>query len=241
MNVQVRNEVFDLYPNLSIAGVIVREAKNSEMNEELASEFRKTAETAATELSDLQLSDIPEVKLWRQAYKAFGANKKHRSSLENMLKRLRSGNLPPSINPLVDIGNILSIEFRVPVGVEDLEALKGDLLLARAEGNEPFQMLGTEEIDHPKPGEVVYKDDEGVVCRCFNWRESERVSVKDTTTTALIAFEMIEEWSAEKVNLALNRLDALVTKYTGGSIEKFIVSNDSATLAINFGNEEGPQ
>ena len=52
--------------------------------------------------------------------------------------------------------------------------------------------LGTDENSPPYEGEIVYKDDVGAVCRCWNWRESVRTMLTENTKNSfLCAFEFI--------------------------------------------------
>ena len=61
------------------------------------------------------------------------------------------------VNKLVDLYNVVSLEHILPVGGEDLAAISGDIVLARAGANEvPVRLLGEKEERPPKPGEVFY-------------------------------------------------------------------------------------
>jgi DNA/RNA-binding domain of Phe-tRNA-synthetase-like protein len=32
-------------------------------------------------------------------------------------------------------------------------------------------------MEHPEPGEVIWRDDDGVTCRCWNWRQCVRTRI----------------------------------------------------------------
>ena len=83
----------------------------------------------------------------------------------------KGGEIGP-INPLVDIYNGLSLKYGIPVGGEDIDKFEGNVRLTLASGDEEFMTLGSEKSEPPSPGEIVYKDDAGAICRCFNWREA---------------------------------------------------------------------
>lgn len=68
-----------------------------------------------------------------------------RSSIEALLRRVRTGNPLPQINPLVDIYNYLSIHCYVPIGAEDLDKIVGDIELTFAKGDERGKYIGAEE------------------------------------------------------------------------------------------------
>jgi DNA/RNA-binding domain of Phe-tRNA-synthetase-like protein len=81
----------------------------------------------------------------------------------------------------------------IPTGGEDLAGYLGPLRLARADGTEPFDTVadGEEIIDHPQPGEVVWRDDAGITCRNWNWRQCVRTRLSPTTTRAVFIFDAL--------------------------------------------------
>ena len=112
---------------------------------------------------------------WRAAYQAFGAKpKRTRPSVEALLRRVEAG--LPRIDRITDIYNAISVRHLLPVGGEDLTRYRGSARLARAAGDEPFDTVreGEPVTGHPEPGEVIWRDDDGVTCRCWNWRQCVR-------------------------------------------------------------------
>lgn len=114
---------------------------------------------------------------WAEAYARFGA-KPNRTpcSAQALRKRvLKDGGLP-AINPVVDLYNAISLRYAIPVGGENFDAYAGRPRLVVADGTEPFDTMASGEaiIEHPTPGEVVWRDDLGVTCRRWNWRQGSR-------------------------------------------------------------------
>jgi DNA/RNA-binding domain of Phe-tRNA-synthetase-like protein len=117
---------------------------------------------------------------WRAAFRAFGANpKKTPCSVEALWKRVeKTGNLP-AIDPVVDLYNALSIGFGACFGGEDLDRYAGPPRLVVARGDERFDTVrdGAPVIEHPEAGEIVWRDDRGVTCRRWNWRQCKRTAL----------------------------------------------------------------
>ncbi len=133
--------------------------------------LRKAEAVAGELLRDRPAELVPHVAAWREAYRAFGAKpQRTRNSLEALLRRAASG--LPRVNRLTDIYNAVSVLHQIPMGGEDLERYHGSPRLIRATGKEPFDTVahGVALIENPEPGEVVWCDDAGVTCRCWNWR-----------------------------------------------------------------------
>lgn len=148
----------------------------------------------------------PHVEAWRDAYRAFGAKpQRTRPSVDALLRR--AGALP-SINKVVDAYNAVSVEYALPIGGEDLDAYQGPARLVRATGDEPFDVMagGEPTVEHPAPGEVVWRDDAGVTCRRWNWRQCVRTRLTDTTKNALFLLERLEPYPLDRLAEAGDRL-----------------------------------
>ena len=119
----------------------------------------------------------PHLEAWAQVFRRFGAKPQRTPcSAEALRKRvLRDGSLP-RVNPVVDLYNAVSLRFAVPVGGENLEAYVGQPLLTIATGSEVFDTVkdGQPAEENPEAGEVVWRDDRGVTCRRWNWRQGVR-------------------------------------------------------------------
>ncbi|HWF80411.1 MAG TPA: phenylalanine--tRNA ligase beta subunit-related protein [Streptosporangiaceae bacterium] len=167
------------------------------------------------------VAELAPVAAWRQAYQGFGAKpKRTRPSVEALLRRLDAG--LPRIDRLTDVYNAMSVRHVVPVGGEDLDRYTGAARLVRAVGGEPFDTTrdGQPVVDHPEPGEVVWRDDAGVTCRAWNWRQCVRTRITYSTTRAMFIFDGLAELGADALEAA--RVDL---------IEHLSALNPGATLA----------
>ena len=168
----------------------------------------QTAETMAREaLRDQPLEALPHVAAWREAYRAFGAKpQRTRNSLEALLRRAASG--LPRVNRLTDLYNAVSVTHQIPLGGEDLARYAGPPRLVRAAGTEPFDTAaeGATVIEHPEPGEVVWRDDAGVTCRRWNWRQARRTQLRDDTSTALFILDALDPMTDADLDAAADDL-----------------------------------
>lgn len=120
------------------------------------------------------------LEAWRSAFRAFGANpKKTLCSVEALWKRVEKTGSLPSIDPVVDLYNALSIRFGACFGGEDMDRYAGSPRLVVARGDEPFDTVrdGAPVIEYPDAGEIVWRDDRGVTCRRWNWRQCKRTAL----------------------------------------------------------------
>lgn len=207
---------WSLFPAARIGVVIVRGVDNTRHADASATHLRDAMAEAARQIGDADMATYPAVAPWREAYRAFGVKPaKQRSSIENLLRATVAGTLR-SINPLVDLYNTISLRHLLPCGGEDLGAIRGDIRLTRAIGGEAFVPLGSAESQPPQPGEVIYRDDSGVICRAWNWREAERTKLTAQTTDAFLCIETLPPTDAVAFEAACADLAALVTEHLGG-------------------------
>ncbi|MBA8956171.1 B3/4 domain-containing protein [Actinomadura namibiensis] len=127
----------------------------------------------------------PHVAAWHEAFRAFGAKPERiRPSVDALLRRAPGG--LPRIDAITDLYYAVSAAHALPIGGEDLDRYSGPPHLVRARGDEPFEIMsgGQASTEHPRPGEVVWTDAEGVTCRRWNWRQCVRTRLTHSTTRA---------------------------------------------------------
>lgn len=170
----------------------------------------RDAERQAVELLDgREPHDLPEIAAWRSAYLSFGVKPREaRSSVEALLRRCASG--LPRIDRLTDAYNAVSVMHLMPIGGEDLAGYEGPARLVVAGGDEEFDTIsdGVPVAQAPAPGEVVWRDDRGVTCRRWNWRQCTRTRLTTSTTEALFILDGLGADARERAESAA---DALMT------------------------------
>lgn len=79
----------------------------------------------------------------RELYRSIGVDPtKLRPSSEALLRRVLRGEGLPQINSLVDINNLCSLEFLLPIGLHDLDRTRGTIVLRRGGMGEGYDAIG---------------------------------------------------------------------------------------------------
>jgi DNA/RNA-binding domain of Phe-tRNA-synthetase-like protein len=212
-DVSVVPDVLELRPDYRVL-VMVAEGLQPGRSDQISDELLARAEVRARAALDGRApEDVPQVADWRAAYRAFGAKpQRTRPSVEALLRRLDAG--LPSIDRLTDAYNAVSIANLVPVGGEDLDQYRGPARLVRAAGDEDFDTTAHGEpiIEHPKPGEVIWRDDAGVTCRQWNWRQCTRTRITTATTNAVFIIDGLAALGAGGLTEAGNDLARSLTR-----------------------------
>lgn len=169
-------------------------------------------------------TDHPHMAAWRAAFSAFGAKpSRYPSSAEALMTRALKGQPLQRVNTLVDLYNSISVRHVVPLGGEDADRLEGSLRLTVAAGGEPFDARGEGRGDgkQVKAGEVVWRDDHGVTCRRWNWRQGGRTQLTDSTTRAFFVFDRLDGLAVEELQRAADALgDLLLDRWPDCRIDR---------------------
>ena len=168
------------------------------------------------------LSEIETLAGWRSAFRQFGVDPtQYRSAAEALLRRLTKKGDIPSINAVVDICNLVSIRYALPVAAFDLLPVQGVITVHFASGNERFTPLSESEPEHPSPGEVIFSDEAGlVVARRWCWRQSAESAAQENTQAVLFTIEAQHPGGKELVEQAFQDLQGLLVEYVGGAYQR---------------------
>ena len=185
----------------------------------LTAEYAAQQRETADRLVQQPIAEIPSIAAWRRIFSAFGTKPtQHRNAAESLLRRLDKQGDIPSVNTLVDLGNLVAIRCALPVAVLDLAELVPPVTVRFADGTERFTNLGQDVPDTPDAGEVIFVDANGtVVARRWCWRQSAESATRPETTAALITIEGHHETAAEDVAAATADVLALLRSYQSGS------------------------
>ena len=223
----------DIFPESKIGILVCTGIDNHIVDENKYVDYLQEAQKEALKhIANPEFTENPVIRTWRDAFQKFKTKKGARCSIEAMLKRISKGNSIGTINPLVDIYNGISLKYGVPVGGEDIDKFDGDNRLTVAEGGEEFVTYGSDKSEPPYEGEVVYKDNAGAICRCFNWRESVRTMLSEETTNAFMCIETVAGEKDDVLDAALEELKTLIETELGGKVTKHILSKENPEVEI---------
>ncbi len=230
---RLENDYLELFPDSRI-GVLVCDGIDNKVYDEnrYADWLKESQEIAMQYVTEEVFTDNPVIRVWRDAFYKFRTKKGARCSLEALLKRVKNGGEIRCLIPLVDIYNGISLRHGLPIGGEDIDKFEGDNRLTIAEGDEEFITYGSDKSEPPYPGEVIYKDDAGAICRCFNWRESVRTMLTEETKNAFMCVEMTDADRLDDLNAGLDHMAEMIQRELGGTVKKYILSKENPEIVI---------
>lgn len=225
-------DILAKYPQVVGGAVLVRNVTNGPTPAGLLALYENEQQQVIQRLGNTPLSQVESLAAWRRALRGFGVDPtQYRSASEALLRRLTKKGSLPSINLLVDLGNLVSIRYGLPVAVFERRALQGAVTVLFADGSERYSELGENAEDHPEPGEVVFSDESGqVIARRWCWRQSESSAAVAQTQECLITVEAHHATGHQDIEAALHDLLTLLKEYAGGTTTSAIL--DAAHPAL---------
>ncbi|MFG1700224.1 B3/4 domain-containing protein [Nonomuraea sp. NPDC049309] len=193
-DIWVDDSVFALRPDFAVLAMTAHGLRNGPTDDRSRGWLKEAAEVEV---------QTAKIDAWKDAYRAFGAKpSRTRPSVDALTRRMPL----PEINQAVDAYNSVSVKHALPIGGEDLDRYSGPARLVRATGDEPSE----EALGQPEPGEVIWRDDIGVTCRRWNWRQVVRTRLTEETTNAIFLLERLEPMTLDELEQAGDELAALL-------------------------------
>jgi DNA/RNA-binding domain of Phe-tRNA-synthetase-like protein len=229
----ISRDIFDKFPGYCRGVVLALDVQNGPSPEKLIHMLREAEASVCLQTTIESIAEHPRIKPWREAYKAFGAKpSEYRSSVEAMARRALRGDPLPSINTLVDIGNIISLEHLVPVGGHSLDELTQDIALRFATGEEKFIPFGSTELEYPLQGEVIFTEDITVLTRRWTWRQANHSLTLPETRAIEFNIDRLPPVELEEVHTIASQVMGLVGEFCGGRLRYEILSAEQREMKL---------
>jgi len=235
MQFSVQKELFDILPDLTIGLVVAIEIDNTRPTREIETLLTQSIEEMKRNFIVEKAQEHPRIKPWRNAFSKLGiSGSKFPSSIESMARRVLKGDPFPTINPLVDLYNGVSLRYLVPMGGHDLHTIKGNIYLRFAEGWEPFTPMGEGETIIVPKGELVYRDDQEVLTRNWVWRQCEKDKATEKTKNVFIPIDVLAEVGRERAGEIIRELSKLIPGYLGGTLFSGILTREKISIEFSI-------
>ena len=164
---------------VTIHGVTVRES-----DEHLWKQVEILSQHLASEFSLEHLSENEQIAAVRGLQKSFGFDPtRYRPSSESLLRRVLKGQRLYQINSAVDVNNLCSLEFLLPMCSYDLRNVEGQVRVRIGKAGEEYPGIGRQVFQ--AENKVIIADESGIMGSTVS--DSERTKVTTETTDILLA------------------------------------------------------
>ncbi len=210
--------VREKYPDFIAGYILVSGVTIEPTVEGLVERKREVFSDLKARYGALNVLDLAEAKAYRAFFKAMGADlSSYRPAPEYLLRRALDDRFP-TINNLVDVCLLTTVEHWVAAGVYDAEKIKGDTLTTLAVETKPFELIDGRKLS-PKPDEIILRDDQKLLAS-YTLGDAKGAMVSPKTSNVLVVLWNAPGIGRERVEAAVNALATYTRKYCGGHVER---------------------
>lgn len=204
----IQKELFEKLDNLYVGVVVAKGIDNSKKYPKIEKLFKESSKEAEKKFLDQKVKENELIIPYREAFQKLDINpNKFMCSVEAMFTRISKGKSIPNINPLVDLNNAISLKYTLPMGTHDLSLSDEDIEMRYAKEGDTFVPMGSEEVETPDNGEVVYAVGNNVRTRRWTWRQSNEGKIDDKTSYVFFPIDGFKGINDDKVNEAIKELE----------------------------------
>ena len=113
-----------------------------------------------------------------------------------------------------------------------MDVLHQDIELRLATGQESFEPFGSDIVEHPQPGEVVFVEENTVLTRRWTWRQAKHTLVVPETMAVEINVDGLPPITQAEVRSICTQVAALVQRYCGGEVRVEILSRENPRIIL---------
>lgn len=231
---RVADELFARFPGLTI-GVVVAHALQPPRDPEAIAHLLAGAQERFREAwGGRPPQEHPRIAPWRRAFQALGlSGVKYPSSIEALARRALSEKGVPSILPLVDLYNAVSLRHVIPMGGHDLDAIEHSVVLGPTRGGERFQALFSETVETAGAGEIAYLDGEDVLTRHWVWRQGHKDRITPQTRAVFIPIDGLPEVGPAVVQAAAEEVAALLATHFAANVRIACATREEPEIPLD--------
>ncbi len=238
MFLRVEKKILELGSGIYIGVVTAMGLDNLSPNEKIRQLLREEVEAAAGDLGGNAVKEDQGLQLYRRALNELDVNpSRYPCSIESILTRISRKGEFPAVSPVVDLGNYISIKYRVPVGVHDMDTLQEDLWI-RLTGEEDCQIEENHlQGDELRPGEPVYVSGHIVRTRRWIWRQMPAGRVAATGRNFLFPIDGFYD-NREQVEAACAELVSRIREFFSVEAEFGVINRENDEIRFGSMTEE---
>lgn len=201
MRLQLDKSLKSRIAGVTFGMVTIQDVTVHERDERLWQQVEAVCQRQAREFVLDRLGEYGQIAAVRGLQKSFGFDAtRYRPSSEALLRRVLKGQGLHQINSAVDVNNLCSLEFLLPMCIYDLRHVRGQVVVRVGEPGEEYPGIGRQVFQIAN--KVIIADEQGIMGSTVS--DSERTKVTTETKDILLAIyapagkdpRMIEEYAA---------------------------------------------
>ena len=236
MYIRIDPALFEKQSDYLIGVVVAEGIDNATENKEINGLLDTIIGEQKQALSGQVVKQLEELKPYHDAMRNFGISvSRFLPSIEALLTRLvKSGDLP-SISPVVNLTNVISLQYHVPIGTHDIDSLIGDLEIRQIKSDDIFE--GGEDSSGFDNGEIVYASGNSIRTRRWIWRQMPAGLTSKDSKNLVFPIDGFTG-NVETIMAARDALASKLQLYFGCNTRLGLIQKDSPSFEIKVGSRE---
>ena len=228
----VEEKVFEMLPGYCLGIVIADGVDNDGEKEIVKTMLDESAAAFARTYAGQDIRELPNIKACRDAFRILGMNpNKFMCSIEALTKRVQKGGQLPHINPIVDLGNALSVKYQLPMGAHDIAQMEAEGLAVRfSTEQDTFLPMGETQAEVMPDGELVYVSGHTVKTRRWLWRQSDDGKITERTSSVFFPIDGFSSVNFDAVMTARDELAELLESAFGCNVKTGMIDQKNPSI-----------
>ncbi|PLS02072.1 B3/B4 domain-containing protein [Neobacillus cucumis] len=220
MEIQLSREILERIPDFKIGVIEYKNIAVGDSPQMIRGRLQLFQESIFFELENQPITELPGIKEWRNIFKKTGKDpNRYRHSAEALFRRVQKQNYLTSIHSAIDINNFFSLQYQVPIGIYDLDRLKGPVVIRI--GQEGEEYIGLNGRKNSLQNLILSSDVNGPFGSPFV--DSDKAPVTVNTNNALQIIYLRPSTSQEDVSKLTESLMNMFTQIHGGEAKYHIL------------------
>ncbi|MDS6225571.1 B3/4 domain-containing protein [Clostridioides difficile] len=229
----VEKEVFDKLENVCFGVVVAKGIDNTKEIERISNLLDISIDRVEDYFKDKKVKESEEIIPYREAFRSLGMNpNKFMSSIEAMTTRVAKNKKLPHINPIVDLGNSISLKYLLPMGAHDMDFRNDDVYVRFSKKGDKFVPFGETDVELMEEGELIYSVGDMVKTRRWIWRQGEEGKITNSSKNIFFPIDGFTDANLDKVMSAREELEKLLKEIFNCEIKVGFVDKDNPEMEI---------
>ncbi|WP_179030550.1 B3/B4 domain-containing protein [Paenibacillus kribbensis] len=234
MKFLVEDKVFEILDTVCFAVVIAHGIDNTVQNLKIQKLLEENMLLCQSSLEGVNVKEIESVLCYREAFRKLNVNpNKYMCSIEALLTRISKGKGMPNINTAVDLGNAVSLKYKIPIGAHDIDTMNGEMTLRFSEEQDFFLPFGSTEIESVDKNEIVYATGNSVRTRRWTWRQSEEGKITTQSKNIFFPIDGFSDTNMDNMLSAQKELGNMLKYELGCNVSIGWVHAKHKSFSIN--------
>ncbi|QCX34484.1 hypothetical protein FDN13_12655 [Caloramator sp. E03] len=234
MKFSVEDKVFETLDNVCFAVVVAHGLDNTTHNSKIQNLLKENILLCQTSLEGVNVKEIESVLCYREAFRKLNVNpNKYMCSIEALLTRISKGKGIPFINTAIDLGNAISLKYKIPIGAHDIDTVQEEITLRFSKEQDYFIPFGSTEVEPVDKNEIVYATGNSVRTRKWIWRQSEEGKITTQSKNIFFPIDGFSDTNKDNILLAQKELSDILKNELGCNVSIGWVDAKNKSFTVN--------